>query len=58
MKSARIRGYSGPYFPVIGLNTDQNNTEYEHVLSSEIRYSLKYAYYISCFSLKVCLEYA
>ena len=28
VKSGRIRGYSGPYFPAVELNTDQNNSEY------------------------------
>ena len=28
MKSVRIRGFSGPYFPEFGLNTDQKNSEY------------------------------
>ena len=36
MKSVRIRGYSGPYFRAFGLNTDQNNSEYGHILRSEI----------------------
>ena len=27
---AHIRSYSGPYFPVFRLNTDQNNSEYRH----------------------------
>ena len=34
VKSVRVRSYSGPYFPAIGLNTDQNNTEYGHFLRS------------------------
>ena len=28
VKSVHIRSYSGPYFPVFGLFTDQNNSEY------------------------------
>ena len=32
LKSVRIRCYSGPYFPVFGLNTDQNNSKYGHFL--------------------------
>ena len=36
MKSVRIRSYSGPYFPAFGLNTDQNNSEYGHILRSKI----------------------
>ena len=35
MKSVLIRSYSGPYFPAFGLNTDQNDFEYEHFLGSE-----------------------
>ena len=34
VKSARIRSYSGPYFPALGLNTDQNKSEYGHFLPS------------------------
>ena len=34
VKSVRIRSYSGPYFSVFGLNTDQYNSEYEHFLRS------------------------
>ena len=30
MKSVCIRSYSGPYFPSLGLNTDQNNSKYGH----------------------------
>ena len=26
--------YSGPYFPTFGLNMDQNNSEYRHLLGS------------------------
>ena len=40
MKSVRIRGYSGLYFPAFGRNTDQNNTEFEHFLHKEIFKSL------------------
>ena len=35
LKIVRIRNYSGPYFSAFGLNTDQNNSEYEHFLRSE-----------------------
>ena len=35
VKSVRIRGYSGPYFPAFGLNTGQNNSEYRHFLCNE-----------------------
>ena len=35
VKSVRIRGYSGPYFPAFGLNMDQNNSEYGHFLCNE-----------------------
>ena len=34
-KSVRIWSYSGPYFPASGVNTDQNNSKYEHFLRSE-----------------------
>ena len=34
VKHARIRSYSGPYFPAFRLNTDQNNSEYGHFLRS------------------------
>ena len=42
VKSARIRSYSGPYFPAFGLmysvrireNADQNNSEYGHFSGS------------------------
>ena len=38
VKNVRIRSYSGPHFPAFGLNTeqntDQNNSEYGHVLHS------------------------
>ena len=34
MKSARTRSYSGPYFLAFGLNADQNNSEYGHLLRS------------------------
>ena len=33
-----IGSYSSPYFPVFGLNTDQNSSEYGHFLSSVIRF--------------------
>ena len=33
-KNVRIRKYSGPYFSAFGLNTDQNNSEYGHILRS------------------------
>ena len=36
VKSVHIRSYSGSYFPVFGLNTDQNNSEYGHFLCSGI----------------------
>ena len=39
MKSVRIRSYSDPHFPASGLNTDQNNSEYEHFLFSGVRVS-------------------
>ena len=50
VKSVRIRSYSGPYFPALGLNTDryevcddvrirentdQNNSEYKHFSRSD-----------------------
>ena len=30
VKSVRIRGFSGPYFPAFGLKTDHKNSEYGH----------------------------
>ena len=36
MKSVLILSYSSPYFPAFGLNTDQNNSEYGHILRSKI----------------------
>ena len=35
VKSVRIWSYSGLCFPVFGLNTDQNISEYGHSLLSE-----------------------
>ena len=34
VKSVRIRSYSDSYFPVFGLNIDQNNFKYRHFLRS------------------------
>ena len=34
-KSVRIRSYCGLYFPVFGLNTDQNNSKYGPFSRSE-----------------------
>ena len=34
-KSVRIQSYSGPHFPALGMNTDQNNSGYGHFSSSE-----------------------
>ena len=34
VKSFHIWSYSGPYFPVFGLNTDQINSKYGHFLCS------------------------
>ena len=38
VKSVRIRGFSGPYFPAFGLNTDQkiSNTDTFHVVHSRV----------------------
>ena len=36
VKSVRIQYYYGPYFPVFGLNTDQNNSEYGHFSRSDV----------------------
>ena len=33
-ESPRIRNYSDPHFPAFRLNTDQNNSEYGHLLRS------------------------
>ena len=40
VKSVRIWSFSSPYFPAFGLNTDQENSEYGHFLSSEFPYFL------------------
>ena len=34
MKSVRNRSYSCPCFSAFGINTDQNNSEYRHVIRS------------------------
>ena len=34
-KSVRIRSFSGPYFPVFELNTDQKNYKYGHFSRSQ-----------------------
>ena len=34
MNSVRIINFSGPYFPALGLNTDEKNFEYGHFLHS------------------------
>ena len=34
--SVRIRSYSGLYFPAVGLNRDQNDSEYRHFLRSTV----------------------
>ena len=34
VKSVRIWSLSGPYFPALGLNTDQKNSEYGHFSGS------------------------
>ena len=33
--NVRIQSYSGPYFPALGLNANQNNPEYSQFLRSE-----------------------
>ena len=35
VKSVRTRSFSGPYFPAFGLNMDQMNSEYQHLLYSK-----------------------
>ena len=35
VQSVRIRSYSGPQSPAFGLNTNQNNSEYEHFSRSD-----------------------
>ena len=35
VKSVRIRTYSGPCFPALGLKMDQNNSKYGRFLSSD-----------------------
>ena len=37
VKSVCIRSYSGPYLPVFGLNTEQNNSEYGHFLRTDFK---------------------
>ena len=37
----RIRSYSFPYFPAFGLNTDQNDSEFEHFLRSAYIFNIK-----------------
>ena len=37
----RIRSYSVPYFPAFGLNTDQNDSEFEHFLRSAYIFNIK-----------------
>ena len=34
VKSVRIRSYTGPFFLTLGLNTDQNKSEYRYFLRS------------------------
>ena len=36
IKIVDIRSYSGPYFPAVGLNSDQNNSEYGHFSCSDL----------------------
>ena len=36
MKIVRVWSYSGLYYPEFGLNTDQKNSEYGHVLRSAL----------------------
>ena len=36
MRGVRIRSFSGPYFPVFRLNTDQKNSKYGHFSGSVI----------------------
>ena len=38
VKNVRIRSCPGPYFPVFGLNTDENNSENGHFLRSDTDY--------------------
>ena len=35
LKSVRIRSFSGSFFPVLGMSTDQKNSEYGHFYGSE-----------------------
>ena len=38
VKSVHIQSYFGPHFHSFGLNTDQNNFEYEHFLRNRQNY--------------------
>ena len=40
LKSVRIRSFSGSFFPVLGMSTDQKNSEYGHFYGSECWCSL------------------
>ena len=44
VKNIRIRSYSDPYFPAVGLNTDQNNSKYGH-FSRSASFQLVDVYY-------------
>ena len=53
MKNVCIQSYSGPYFPVFGLNTDQNNSEYGHFLHSVDDDHCSLEVYYPCFLKKI-----
>ena len=61
----RIRGYFGPYFPALGLNTDQNHSKYGHFsCSAKTRrsellhsmYCISHVFLIWC-RLTVCYKF-
>ena len=56
MKSVRIRSYSGSNFPALGLNTDQNNSEYGHVLRSDVLQELSSVEEVGV-SFPACVDY-
>ena len=56
VKSVRIRSYSGSNFPALGLNTGQNNSEYGHVLRSDVLQELSFAEEVGV-SFPACVDY-
>ena len=54
VKSVRIRSYTGSNFSALGLNTDQNNSEYGHVLRSDVLQELSSAEECWCEFSSLC----